>query len=309
MENDVLVSILINNYNYGRFLSKAIDSALAQTHPCKEVIVVDDGSTDNSREVIAGYGEKITAIFQENGGQAVAFNTGFVASQGEIICFLDADDFFYPEKVTEIVKAFHSYPQIGWCFHPLELQDRVTGKFLGKSREKDSRLCDFTLHARRGKIPFYAPPTSALSFRKSLLAEVLPMPKLPSVSLCADRYLTTAALASSPGFYLDSVLAIQYIHGNNGFNFNPNIDKVRASCKIANACALKSRYPELARYANREFGDGLTEGWKAGQIKSKFEPIIGDYWSSTSLIDKLEIAWWMLYAMRPRRKVSRHRQS
>ena len=70
------VSIIISNYNYGRFLSAAIDSALAQTYQTVEVIVVDDGSTDNSREVIESYGDRITALFQKNGKQAAALNYG-----------------------------------------------------------------------------------------------------------------------------------------------------------------------------------------------------------------------------------------
>ena len=99
-----LVSILINNYNYGRFLTEAIDSAIAQTYSHIEIIVVDDGSTDNSHDIIASYGTKIVPIIKQNGGQASAFNTGFAASHGDIICFLDADDLFLPHKVTEIVK-------------------------------------------------------------------------------------------------------------------------------------------------------------------------------------------------------------
>ena len=93
-----LVSVIIGNYNYGRFISEAIESALNQTYKNFELIVVDDGSTDNSREIIESYGDKLTAIFQENGGQGRAFNAGFAVSKGEIICFLDSDDYYYPEK-------------------------------------------------------------------------------------------------------------------------------------------------------------------------------------------------------------------
>ncbi|MBN1874039.1 MAG: glycosyltransferase family 2 protein, partial [Anaerolineae bacterium] len=106
MVDTPLVSILINNYNYAEFLSAAIDSGLAQTYPNVEVVVVDDGSTDNSREVIAGYKNRIIAVLKENGGQASAFNAGVAASRGDIVCFLDSDDIFLPEKITEIVTAF-----------------------------------------------------------------------------------------------------------------------------------------------------------------------------------------------------------
>ena len=81
VENNPLVSILINNYNYGYFLGAAIESALSQTYQNIEIIVVDDGSTDNSREIIAHYGNHIIPILKENGGQASAFNAGFAASR------------------------------------------------------------------------------------------------------------------------------------------------------------------------------------------------------------------------------------
>ena len=84
-------SIVISNYNYGRYLPDAIDSALAQTYADTEVIVVDDGSTDDSRRIIEAYRDRIVAIFKANGGQASALNAGFAASGGEVIVFLDAD--------------------------------------------------------------------------------------------------------------------------------------------------------------------------------------------------------------------------
>ena len=88
-------SIIITSYNYEKFLPRAIDSALKQTYPEKEIIVVDDGSTDNSRHIINSYGDQITPVFKENGGRASALNAGFFASQGEIIFLLDADDIFF----------------------------------------------------------------------------------------------------------------------------------------------------------------------------------------------------------------------
>src|ERR1700676_5593843 len=122
-----LVSILINNYNYASFLGEAIESALAQTFDNFEVIVVDDGSTDSSREVIAQYGNRIVRIMKENGGQASAFNACFAASKGDIICFLDSDDLFLPEKVSSIVQIFEDNPQAGWCFDRVREFDNKTG--------------------------------------------------------------------------------------------------------------------------------------------------------------------------------------
>ena len=105
-ENQPLVSIVVDNYNYGRFLRAAIDSALAQTYPRVEVVAVDDGSTDDSRGVISSYGDRVAAVFKPNGGHASAFNAGFRASHGSIVMFLDADDMLLPNAVEEVVRAW-----------------------------------------------------------------------------------------------------------------------------------------------------------------------------------------------------------
>ena len=84
---DALISILINNYNYAEFLREAIDSTLCQSYPRVEIIVVDDGSTDGSRNLISSYGSEVTAVFKKNGGQASAFNAGVAASRGTFFAF------------------------------------------------------------------------------------------------------------------------------------------------------------------------------------------------------------------------------
>ncbi|MGF1481078.1 MAG: glycosyltransferase family 2 protein [Cyanophyceae cyanobacterium] len=309
MEKQPTVSILINNYNYGQFLGKAIDSVLSQSYAPVEVVVVDDGSTDNSRDVINSYGSQIIPVLKANGGQASAFNAGFIASRGEVICLLDSDDFFLEEKVAEVVKIFEAYSDVSWCFHTLELVDVTTGEFLGKSRERESRLCDFRIHARRGKVYFYAPATSGLSFKRSLLQKILPMAEKEETKLCADRYVSCAAVATSQGFYLDQALAVQGIHGSNGFNFNQNIDIIRSRSALATACSLRDKFPELIRYTNREFANGLSGLWKSGEIEPPYTQAISEYWSALSLIEKLEIIFWTAYRSIPRKRTARHRMT
>ena len=101
-----LVSIIITSYNYEKFLRRTIDSVLQQTYPAKEIIVVDDGSTDSSCQIMHGYGNRITSLFQKNRGMTSATNAGFFASRGEIIFLLDSDDTFFPHKVQEMVNYF-----------------------------------------------------------------------------------------------------------------------------------------------------------------------------------------------------------
>ena len=96
--NELLISVLITTYNYGRFIEECIDSVLAQEYPSDklEIIVVDDGSTDDTSERVQKYESKIHYIQKSNGGQASALNIGVANSHGEIICILDADDYFFP---------------------------------------------------------------------------------------------------------------------------------------------------------------------------------------------------------------------
>src|SRR5260370_30307126 len=101
-----LASIIINNYNYAAFLREAIDSALNQTWSPTEVIVVDDGSTDGSREIIATYGDRILPVMKENGGQNSALNAGFSASRGDVILFVDSDDALLPTAAEAAAGAF-----------------------------------------------------------------------------------------------------------------------------------------------------------------------------------------------------------
>ena len=177
MHNQPLVSILINNYNYERFLREAIDSALNQSYQPIRVIVVDDGSTDDSREIIASYGDRIKTILKENGGQASVFNQGFASSQGEIICFLDSDDLFRPDKVAAIVHDFQKDQEIGWHFHNLELFGHaiaINPAATDINAPNFSGIYNLMSSMRRGKLsntlPFkLSTATSAMSFQRSLL--------------------------------------------------------------------------------------------------------------------------------------------
>src|SRR5258708_4113332 len=119
MSDMKLASIVIVNYNYGRFVGAAIDSALAQTWPHVEVIVVDDGSTDDSRQILRGYGERIRPIFKSNGGQASAANAGFAAASGDVIILLDADDVLLPDALSQIVPQFDADERVSHVHWPM----------------------------------------------------------------------------------------------------------------------------------------------------------------------------------------------
>lgn len=100
------VSIVIRNYNYAEFLPDALDSALNQTYSPVEIIVVDDGSTDRSREILDAYATRCLIVLQANGGEGSAVNAGFAAASGDIVLFLDADDVLAAETVLLVVSAW-----------------------------------------------------------------------------------------------------------------------------------------------------------------------------------------------------------
>lgn len=99
------VSLLINNYNYGRFVARAIESALAQSHRDSEVIVVDDGSTDDSWRVIESFGSAVRAVRQENAGQGAAYNKLWSLARGDYVLFLDADDYLDRDAISTSLEA------------------------------------------------------------------------------------------------------------------------------------------------------------------------------------------------------------
>src|SRR3990170_3473675 len=112
------VSVIIPAYNSARFLPEAIESVLAQTYKDYGIIVIDDGSTDNTKETLEPYFDKIKYIYQQNQGAASARNTAIRHSQGEYIAFLDADDVWLPEKLHIQVEYLNNNPGIAMVYSP-----------------------------------------------------------------------------------------------------------------------------------------------------------------------------------------------
>lgn len=117
------VSVIIPTYNHARYLREAIDSALAQTHPAVEVIVVDDGSTDGTPGILSDYGRRIRAIRQTNAGVAAARNTGLAAAMGAYVAFLDSDDIWASDKLEQQLALFTADPSLGLVHCGLERMD------------------------------------------------------------------------------------------------------------------------------------------------------------------------------------------
>jgi glycosyltransferase involved in cell wall biosynthesis len=206
-----LVSVVITNYNYARFVRQCIDSVKAQSYGNIEIIVVDDGSTDDSRTVLESC-EGIRAIFQPNSGQAGALSAGVAASTGEIICLLDADDGWYPNKVARVVDLFGHQPDVLWLRHKLamvseqlEPMNAVVPGFKGSGMLQPEPVLLLEGLITAG---------TTLALRRALADRVFPLVVPPAVALDADDMILLARIVATgaPGYSLDEVLGYYRRH-------------------------------------------------------------------------------------------------
>jgi glycosyltransferase involved in cell wall biosynthesis len=290
-----LVSIIINNYNYGKFMTEAINSALNQTYKKIEIIVVDDGSTDNSREIIASYGERIIPVYKENGGQPSCYNAGFAASKGEIICFLDSDDIFLPNKIERIVNIFQLDEEIDWCFHNRQLIDENYKPLNYNTTGNDvSGKCDFRKKIQSGKIPPHLPPSSALCFKHSLLEQILPMPTTTKMS-ASDYYVKYMAVGLSKGFLLGEELTHQRIHGNNAATLQNDKKHLQAREQLFTSLWIRQEFPQFSKFANKICAVGIAINKKYSKQDYDNSSLIDNYLKYVSWNEKIVITILLIY--------------
>lgn len=308
-----LVSITISNYNYGRFVTQAIDSALAQTYSNVEVVVVDDGSTDDSAAIISGYGDRIVSVLKENGGQASAMNAGFTASHGEVICMLDADDVFLPEKVATVVNFFQKSPDIGWVFTesaPCQTEvieksafSALCRKIRGKSRQFNSEEINFQQSLGAGKIPDFAPSTSNLCFSRTVLEKIFPLPEVKGISGMAisDLYIHTLAIGLSNGYFTHRDLGIYRHHGVNmnslGF---PKRRRKMAEKNMTTGYWIQQSFPEFRKISDKFISKGFSMYLSSSYPKSHVaditcEGLLRSYLAASSPFGKAKVFSMILY--------------
>lgn len=235
------ISVVINNFNYAKFLGAAIESALEQTHPDVEVVVVDDGSTDHSRELIASFDASVHAVLQENRGQGGAFNAGYAASSGEAIIFLDADDVLLPGAALAAAhEAEHKgVSQIHWQLQDVDAGGRPTGELTPGEPVADGDLLEDILS--EGPLQWSSPPTSGNAWPRWYLEQVMPVPEA-EFHLAADAYL----------------MALAPLYGQ--------------------LCALKSPQSQYRRHGANSWGGGYDEIARANrEVSRKLLPIAAEH--------------------------------
>jgi glycosyltransferase involved in cell wall biosynthesis len=214
------VSVLIDTYNHERFIEHAITSVLEQDMPMDgvEILVVDDGSTDRTPDIVRQFEPRVRLIRKANGGQASAFNTGIRECRGEIVAFLDGDDWWAPQKMRKVVEAMEQDPEAG-----------IIGNGITQVHEygeEHSEVLHDTLRFRidslQGARIFRRRKsqlgTSRMAVRAEILRKILPVPE--SIVIEADEYIFTLAAALSVVSILGEPLTFYRIHAGNLFQLS-----------------------------------------------------------------------------------------
>lgn len=204
------ISVIITNYNYEQYVGDAIDSVLKQTRKADEIIVLDDGSTDRSRERITAYGDAVKAVFQSNQGIKAVSNTAYSLSTGMLVIYLDADDVLYPTALERIALAYG--PGIAKMQYDLDVVDSQR-KPLGR------RYCNFpetvspqeTARYFRQNGTYIWPVTSGNAYAREFLEKVMPL--TPPVS--HDGVLNTIAPLYGEVVTIPEALGQYRLHRNN----------------------------------------------------------------------------------------------
>lgn len=241
-----LVSVIIPTYNRGWILKEAIDSVLAQDFADYELIVVDDGSADNTPDILNAYGRTIRALRQSNKGVSAARNRGITASAGQLIAFLDSDDLWFPPKLSRQVDFFATHPQAvicqteeQWIRNGVRVNPKKRHhKFSGMIFERSLQLC------------LVSP--SAVMLRRSLFDTVGLFDE--SLPACEDYDLWLRISCRYPVYLIDTALIFKRGGHDDQLSDAPGLDKfrIRALQKIIDGNLLSDSQRSAAVHMLKE---------------------------------------------------------
>ena len=254
------VSVLISNYNYGRYLEAAVESVMRQSLAAVEVVIVDDGSLDDSRERIERLAERypgtVIPVFQANAGQAAAINAGFARASGDVICLLDADDLWDPSKLQEVAAVFAGQPTLAMVMHQYRLVDADGNPVAERALHELPNGDLGPLMVKTGGMWVFG-ATSSLSLSRAALQQILPIPA-GQWRLCADGAIAYAATFLGPVRSLERPLGSYRLHGkNNHFAAGIKDEKTLADVEMTNVY-LNEFLARLGRPERLRLADNLS---------------------------------------------------
>ena len=277
-------TVLIDAYNYGRFIEEAIESVLAQDFPASdmEILVVDDGSTDDTRARVEKYQDRVKYVYKENGGQASAFNCGIAQAKGELIFLLDADDYWRPGKMRRVAEVFAQHPDAAMIYQSYDELDERSGRI---GEHAAPIVSGFLPERKIDLISYWIYPTSTLAFRREALRAVLPVPE--GLKIQADAYLAALMVFLGPVLGLAESLSVYRVHGENLFYPRGGLgERERVQRRIATRQVFLD---EVARWLTRSGRDvrrdpvrSYLAQWELAQEEDRFRIAtpsrIGIFW-------------------------------
>ena len=278
------VSVVLCNYNYDQFIVEAIESVLNQTYQDFELIIVDDGSTDQSRQIISYYQkdhpEKVKAIFQENGGQAAAFNTGYKNATGEIISFLDSDDLWAPRKlevtVDNYMNAGSQCSLIQHCHNIIDEESQLTGEIHPPVIKSGDILNEYFTTNHTG----YFSTTSGLSTKREYLDKIFPLDD--SWTICADVLISRALPVFGHVLSLNELLGFYRIHKNNTWMGSENQRNMYVQNQIKYNEYTNNKLSELG--INKKLKFKKSALYKNYRLQNEKNPLLQPFY-------KLDLKW------------------
>jgi glycosyltransferase involved in cell wall biosynthesis len=279
------VDIVVNNYNYDRFVADAIESACEQTHPNARVIVVDDGSTDDSRQVLRDYADRVTLVLKENGGQASALNAGMERCESDVVLFLDADDTLQPQAAARVAAAFaadEGLAKVQFRMDVIDAEGQPTGTLKPPLHLPMPRG-----DQRRAELAFPFDlawlPTSANAFRVEALRTILPIPEAAFPVCGADWYLIHLITLLGRVDSLEEVCGSYRVHGANNYEpETPSLDLAHVRETIGFARTTSEALLELAEELGLQHPDrilslaDLANRIVSLRLEPELHPIPGD---------------------------------
>lgn len=235
------VTVLVDTYNHERFIEEALVSVIEQDFPASEmeILVVDDGSTDRTPEIVRKFAPRVRLLRKSNGGQASAFNFGIPEARGEIVAFLDGDDWWARNKLARVTQAMTANPEVGIVGHGFYQVDTGSGEATSIQPEISGRF-GFSIAAGaklfRQMMCFFG--TSRVVIRKGIVQRVLPIPE--SIRIEADEFMSTLSVAHSSAIILPELLTFYRLHEDNLYQFrSPDLRKLRSLQQALEALATE----------------------------------------------------------------------
>jgi hypothetical protein len=249
------LSIVVISYNYGQFVGQAIDSALAQDHDEIQVLAVDDGSTDASPEIIRSYGDRIETLFKANGGNSSVINAAFPLCRGEIVMFLDADDYLYPNAVARVLDSWDD--SCSKVQFRLSLVDRE-GVRAGVEPPASAPMPNGDVVPEIISWGHYVTPVlSGNAFRRRALEQLLPIPAEPLFRNNNDGYISPLCAFYGPVVSIDEELGAYRLHGGNQWAHTGKVQLSSVRTRLRHELVRERHMRDAAQRQGRELPAAL----------------------------------------------------